>query len=83
MSITVDKSANISKLEDGCPAIRLLTLDESKGRVWQDVSEPMRDKMHDTEIGCAYILDLSISPSSRLEVSGPLRLKLWNKRVGL
>lgn len=58
MSITIDKSANISKLEDGCPAIRLLTLEESQANIWKDLSEPRRDKMHDTETGCAYTLDL-------------------------
>ena len=57
VSITIDKSANISKLEDGCPALRVLTLDESHGNMWKDVSEPRRDKIHDTETGCAYILN--------------------------
>lgn len=58
MSITIDKSANISKLEDGCPAIRLLTLDETNGNTWQDLPEPTRDKKYDTEAGCAYTLAL-------------------------
>ena len=56
--IVVDKSAKISKLEDGCPAIRLLTLDESQGNVWKDLSKPIRDEISDTETGCAYMLDL-------------------------
>lgn len=58
MGIVVDKSANISKLEDGCPDINLFTLDESGENLWQNLSEPTRDKTHDNEYGCAYILDL-------------------------
>ena len=58
MGIVIDKSANISKLEDGCPEINLFTLDESGENMWQKLSEPTRDKTHDNEYGCAYILDL-------------------------
>jgi hypothetical protein len=58
MGIVVDKSANISKLQDGCPEINLFTLDESRENMWQKLSEPTRDKTHDSEYGCAYILDL-------------------------
>jgi hypothetical protein len=58
IGIVVDKSANISKLEDGCPEINLFTLDESGENMWQKLSEPTRDKTHDNEYGCAYILDL-------------------------
>lgn len=58
IGIVVDKSANISKLEDGCPEINLFTLDESRENMWQELSEPTRDKTHDNEYGCAYILDL-------------------------
>jgi hypothetical protein len=58
IGIIVDKSANISRLEDGCPDIRLFTLDESEGNMWKDLSEPTRNKIHDTETGCAYTLGL-------------------------
>jgi hypothetical protein len=58
MGIVVDKNANISKLDDGCPDIKLFTLDESGENMWQKLSEPTRDKTHDNEYGCAYILDL-------------------------
>jgi hypothetical protein len=58
IGITVNKSANFSRLEDGCPDIRLFTLDESDENMWKELSEPTRNKIHDTETGCAYILEL-------------------------
>ena len=58
IGIIVDRSANITKLEDGCPDIKLFTLDESVGKIWQNLPKPTRDRTHDTVNGCAYILDL-------------------------
>ena len=58
IGITVDRSANFAKLEDGCPDIRLFTLDDSEGNMWEFLSEPLRDKINDTDTACAYILDL-------------------------
>jgi hypothetical protein len=58
MGITVDRSANFTKLPDGCPDIRLFTLNESESNMWENLSIPVRDKMHDTGTSCAYILDL-------------------------
>lgn len=58
IGIIVDRSANITKLEDGCPDIKLFTLDESEGKIWQSLPKPTRDRTHDTENGCAYILNL-------------------------
>jgi hypothetical protein len=58
MNIMVDRSANITKLEDGCPDISLSTLDESERNIWQNLPKPARDKTYDTENGCAYVLDL-------------------------
>jgi hypothetical protein len=57
MGITVARSANLTKLQDGCPDIKLFALDESQN-LWKTLSKPLRDKTHDTEAGCAYILDL-------------------------
>jgi hypothetical protein len=58
MGIIVDRSANITKLEDGCPDIKLFTLDESERNIWQNLPKPARDKTQDTENGCAYVLNL-------------------------
>ena len=58
MGIKVDRSASFIKLEDGCPDIRLFTLDESEGNRWEELSEPSRDRIHDTEASCAYLLEL-------------------------
>lgn len=58
IGITVDRSANFAKLEDGCPDTRLFTLDDSEGKMWKVLSEPSRDKINDTDTACAYILDL-------------------------
>ena len=55
IGITVDRSANFAKLEDGCPDIRLFTLDDSEGNMWEVLSEPLRDKINDTDTACAYI----------------------------
>lgn len=57
MGITVARSANLTKLQDGCPDIKLFVLDESQN-LWKTLSKPLRDKTHDTEAGCAYILVL-------------------------
>jgi hypothetical protein len=58
MGINVDRSASFIKLEDGCPQIRLFTIDELEGNRWEELSEPLRDRLHDTEAGCADVLDL-------------------------
>jgi hypothetical protein len=58
MGIKVDRSASFIKLDDGCLKIRLFTIDELEGNRWQELSEPSRDMLHDTDAGCAYVLDL-------------------------
>lgn len=58
MGITVDRTANLTKLQDGCPDIKLFALDESEKNLWENLAKPLRDKTRDTEASCAYILDL-------------------------
>jgi hypothetical protein len=58
MGITVERAANLTKLQDGCPDIKLFALDESEKNLWENLAKPLRDKTRDTEASCAYILDL-------------------------
>jgi hypothetical protein len=57
IGILVGKSANISKLADGCPDIGLFTYNESVNR-WQKLNDPVREQTQDTATQCAYILQL-------------------------
>lgn len=75
MGIMVDRSANLTKLQDGCPDIKLFTLDEAESDMWENLSKPLRDKMHDTEFSCAYLLDLEHFSVGGVRPSSPQTLE--------
>jgi hypothetical protein len=59
INILVNRSLDITKLSDGCPAIKLFFFDESKDR-WTEVpynKQPMRYKSIDTADACGYTLE--------------------------
>jgi hypothetical protein len=66
--IGVDKSANISRLADGCPDISLFTINESNVKRWQKINDPKREPTQDTSSRCAYILE--IDHFSKFSVGG-------------
>jgi hypothetical protein len=62
--VGVDKSANISRLADGCPDISLFTINESDVKRWQKINDPKRE----LSSRCAYIL--KIDHFSKFSVGG-------------
>ena len=61
IKILVSKAFNITKLADGCPDIRLISINESVATVaheasWKTSIKPIRDKGTDSENACGYTL---------------------------
>jgi hypothetical protein len=61
IKILVSKAFNITKLADGCPDIRLISINESVATAaheasWKTSIKPIRDKGTDSENACGYTL---------------------------